>query len=238
MKTYVQLSIMLLVFTGILSLAPGSAAWNDETHLAVSKAAGYRKWYNSAGADLSKIKIGKLEGNNHYSNNPPGKTITASDALSQVNRYDTLDPDGHLYGAILASLRMYRAVTEKGKYGEYHMAFCAHYVADLSQPLHNTVYNAFNQENHKAIDRIVNEEALDNLDKITVSPVVITSERDLARHIAELANRSAKLGYELEAEGRMLTKNEAYRQLSLSVSLLKGILDYVRSGRAKLPGGS
>ena len=28
--------------------------WNDETHIAIAKAAGYKKWYNSTGADMAK----------------------------------------------------------------------------------------------------------------------------------------------------------------------------------------
>jgi len=34
-----------------LSIAFG---WHDETHLAVAKAAGYSKWYNAVGADMTK----------------------------------------------------------------------------------------------------------------------------------------------------------------------------------------
>jgi len=227
----------LVVFIGIVILASESDAWNDKTHLAVSKAAGYGKWYNSAGADLAKVKLGNVEGNNHYSNNPPGAIVTAEDVLSQASRYDTLDPDGHLYGAIVSSLRKYRAATAEGKYGEYHLAYCAHYVADLSQPLHNTVYNTFNQENHKPTDRIVDDGVLDNVEKILISPLVIGSEGDLARHIAALANRSVKLGYQLEAENRLPTKAEAYRQLGRSASLLRAILDYAGSQPAKQPAG-
>jgi hypothetical protein len=37
-----------------------------------------------------------------------------------------------------------------------------------------------------------------------------------------------KLGYRLEAENRMLTKEESYVQLGHSASLLKAILDYAR----------
>jgi len=39
-----------------------------------------------------------------------------------------------------------------------------------------------------------------------------------------------KLGYQLETENRMLTKEEAYIQLGYGASLLKAILDYVRKG--------
>ena len=46
-----------------------SMAWDDETHIAIAKVAGYRKWYNATGADIAKIKAGNTEGHNHYINN-------------------------------------------------------------------------------------------------------------------------------------------------------------------------
>ena len=48
------------------------------------------------------------------------------------------------------------------------------------------------------------------------------------REIARIANLSMKLGYRLEEENRMLSKEEAYAQIGHSASLLKAILDWVR----------
>ena len=95
-------------------------------------------------------------------------------------------------------------------------------------PLHNTAYDAFNRQHHTAMDGIVNDEVLDRLERIKVYPIVIRSEDDLVREIARIANLSMKLGYQLETENRMLSKEEAYVQLRHSASLLKGILDYLR----------
>jgi hypothetical protein len=141
----------------ILSLASSTVfGWHDETHLAVAKAAGYHKWYNSTGADMAKIKAGHVEGYNHFFDNPEGVKVTAEMVLDQVARYnDSQDDEVHLYGAIIASLREYRAAKSKGKYAEYHLAFCAHYIADLSQPLHNMPYDAFNRARHSAMDGTV-----------------------------------------------------------------------------------
>ena len=36
----------------------GSLAWNDETHIAIARAAGYEKWYNAAGVDMIKLPRG------------------------------------------------------------------------------------------------------------------------------------------------------------------------------------
>jgi len=47
--------------------------------------------------------------------------------------------------------------------------------------------------------------------------------------IARIANLSLRLGYQLESQDRLLTKEEAYVQLSHSASLLKAILDHAKA---------
>jgi hypothetical protein len=54
------------------------------------------------------------------------------------------------------------------------------------------------------------------------------AEEDPAREIARVANLSIVLGYRLEDENRVLTKEEAYQQLGHSASLFKGILEYTK----------
>ena len=212
----------------VLAIPTSSWAWHDETHLAIAKAAGYEKWYNAAGADITKTKAGDIEKKNHYVNNPPETVVTPEMVLEQVSLYNNPDDEkGHLYGAIIASIREYRNTTKTGKYAEYHLAFCAHYVGDLSMPLHNTLYNAFNRKNHTATDGIIENEVLNNLSMIKVYPITIESEADLAKEIARIANLSMELGYQLEKEGRMLSKEEAYVQISHSASLFKGILTWL-----------
>ncbi len=217
------------IFVLLLVSPDPSSAWHDETHLAIARAAGYQKWYNAAGPDIAKVKAGDKEGYNHYSNNPPDTAVTPKMVFDQVNRYDDpTDENGHLYGAIVASLRDYKSAKAQGKYGEYHLAYCAHYVGDLSMPLHNTLYNSFNRQHHTATDGIIEDEVLNHLERIKIYPIHIKSEDDLVKEIARIANLSMKLGYQLEAENRMLTKDEAYVQLGHSASLLKAVLDYTQ----------
>ena len=204
-----------------------SNAWDDETHIAIAKAAGYQKWYNATGADMTKIKAGEIEAHNHGVHNPPGKIVTPDMVLGQVEKYNKIEKDGHLYGATIASMRDYIKKRQRGKYGEYHLAFCSHYIGDLSQPLHNTLYNPFARKYHKKLDGIIDNEVLNNLQKIKIYPIIIHSEKDLAREIARIANISIKLGYKIGAENRPLSKEEAYRQISHSASLFKGILKFV-----------
>jgi len=212
----------------LVALSPSlSSAWYDETHIAIAKVAGYYKWFNACGADMAKLKAGVIEAHNHYVNNPPDRVVTPEMIMAQVEKYNQIDKDGHLYGAIIASLRDYIEEKKKGKYGEYHLAFCAHYVGDLSQPLHHTLYNYFKWKYHKKIDGIINNEVLENLRKIKTYPITIHSEKELAKEIARIANLSKEVGYKIEDENRLLTKEEAYTQISHSASLFKAILEYV-----------
>lgn len=228
MKRFVFLYIFL-VATFLSQCVPGIArAWNDETHLAIAKAAGYRKWFNAAGADMVKLKT-NIEGGNHYVNNSLSTVVTPAMVLAQADSYNRIDEKGHLYGAIIGAFREYVKDKKLGKYGEYHMGFCAHYVGDLSQPLHNIRYDEFNQKYHRLVDGAINDEVLDNLSRIALYSVVIHSEADLAGEIARVANLAIALANRLETENRMITKEEAYRQIGHSASLFRAILAYAKT---------
>jgi len=219
------ITISLLIVLLFPWYRTSSQAWHDETHIAIAKAAGYHKWFNATGADMAKLKAG--ERHSHYVNNYPDTTVTVAMVMDQSQKYNQIDENGHLYGAIIASLRDYIEAKKKGKYGEYHLAFCAHYLSDLSQPLHNIAYSVFNQKYHEQIDGIINDEVLENLNRIEIYPINIESEEDLARVIAQIANEAKELGYKLQEENRLLTKAEAFRQISRSASLFRGILNYL-----------
>jgi len=228
MKKTRSLIIGLLVVFFIAIFYGNSYPWHDETHIAIAKDTGYEKWFNATGADMAKLKAGDVEKQNHYVNNSRETTVTKEIALQQAENYNNpTDLMGHLYGAIIASVRDYLKAKDEGKYGEYHLAFCAHYVGDLSQPLHNTLYNSYNRKYHQTTDGIINDEVLDNVDKIKIYPIKIESEKDLANEIARIANLSLKIGYQIQDEKRLLSKDEAYEQISHSASLFKAILRYV-----------
>lgn len=159
--------IFFIFISFIITNLSTAFGWHDETHLAVAKAAGYNKWYNAVGADIAKIKAGSTEPYNHYFDNDSDIEVTPEIVLSQVNKYNNReDKEGHLYGAIIASLREYKKTVEAGKYPEYHIAFCAHYAGDLSQPLHNIPYDDFNKTHHVINDGLVENEVLKNITRI------------------------------------------------------------------------
>ncbi len=91
----------------------------------------------------------------------------------------------------------------------------------------NIENNSFNKKYHKDIDGIINDEVLDNLDKIKIYPIRIDSEETLAKEVANIGNLAIALGYKLEDENRILTKEEAYEPISHSASLFKAILGYL-----------
>jgi hypothetical protein len=164
--------------------------------LAISQASGYKKWYNSAAADMAKDKVQQVEQYNHWYNNIARVEITPEIVMSQVGRYnDSNDTEGHLYGAIIASLQEYEASRSSRKYADYNIAFTAHYIGDLSQPLHNIPYNDFNKSHHLNNDGIVENELASkksfknikrNMYKIKLSSK--SFERDLSVEIARIAN--------------------------------------------------
>lgn len=207
-----------------------SFAWNDETHLAVAKAAGYPKWFNAAGPDMIKVKAGKIEGANHYVNNERKALVTPAVVAAQIDRYNTPDREGHLYGAVIHAVRDYIEMRKRGKYGEYHLAFCAHYIGDLTMPLHNIKVSDYTKKTHKKMEAMVNDEGIEGLVAgIRMYPVEIDSEDAMKREVARVASLSIALGYRLEDENRLITKPEAYEQLSHAASLFKGVLTYVAS---------
>ena len=215
----------------ILNITTGTSwAWHDQTHIAIAKAAGYQYWYNAAGADITKIKAGTIEVKNHYFNNDNNAVVTTKTVLDQADRYNKPnDKEGHLYGAIISSLRDFRTTKSVDKYAGYHMAFAVHYIGDLSQPLHNISNDNFNRAHHSINDGIVEGEVLDKISEIQKNMYEIklrpsNFEEDLAKGIARIANISRVLGLKLKAENRDLTRKEAYAQLGHSASLLKAVL--------------
>lgn len=228
-----SLRIQSMIFLPVLFIITNLSTafgWHDETHLAIAQAAGYGKWYNAAGADIAKIKAGSKEPYNHYFDNDNNIEVTPEIVLSQSSRYDKpADKEGHLYGAIIGSLRQYEKTVQSGKYPEYHVAFCVHYLGDLSQPLHNIPYDEFNKTHHEINDGIVENEVLRNIDRIekNMYPINLrhdSFEEDLSREIARIANLSRTLGLKLKKGNRDMTKEEAYVQLGHSASLLRAVL--------------
>jgi hypothetical protein len=240
-----RMTLKIIIISCLLSLASQASAWNDKTHMAICKAAGFDMWYDCAGPDIAKIKAGNIESYNHWFNNTAEVEITPQMVMAQIERYNKrnkiLDPEGHLLGAIIASLRAYEKDLQSGKYALYHLVYCAHYIGDLTMPLHNIAYDDFNEYHHEVNDGIVEDTILNEPEKIAGHMYLITLskkdfEADLAREIARIANLSRKLGYKLRERKRDMTKQEAYVQLGHSASLLRAVLLHYNHGSKQAVG--
>jgi hypothetical protein len=152
------------------------------------------------------------------------------------------DPSGVLYWIIL---ELYQKM--KGKTGweyDYYLTNITHYVGDLSQPLHNFPYGdepasngksypeigLWNKEHHGEFDDALDSYLpLDKKDRKTlrslIHPVKVASTDDLKKEIAKVANSSIALANKCYSEKRIITKDEALRQVAMSVSLLKAIVE-------------
>ena len=74
---------------------------------------------------------------------------------------------------------------------------------------------------------MINDGILGNLEMVKVYDIEIKSEEDMAKEIARIANFSMAMGYKLEDEGRLLSREEAYQQISHSASLFRAVLRYL-----------
>jgi len=228
---YRGMSVMT-VFMVLFFNAAESYGWHDRTHLAIAQAAGFERWYSAAAPDVVKSRdvFKDIEEKNHYFNNNAERGVTAEMVLGQAERFNKPeDEEGHLYGAIIGSVRDYKELKGSGKYADYPLVFCAHYVGDLSMPLHNTPYDKFNKERHTVNDGIVECNALNNIGFIQRSTyeIKIESEGDLAAEIARIAETARKLGRKIRKENRNMSQAEAYTQIIHSASLFRAVLRYV-----------
>ncbi len=222
-------SIMASLFVG--ALPSELFAWHDRTHLAIAEAAGFDLWYSAAAPDVakSKVQFTAIESPNHYYNNEAGRKVDASMVLDQVERYNRPgDQEGHLYGAIIGSVKAFRTLRKTGKYARYPLVFCAHYIGDISIPLHNTPYYEFNRARHSINDGVIDGGVRDSVASIRqrMRPIVIRNEEDFALEIARVAESGRELGLKMRSENRDMTPGEAYIQVIRSASLLKAVLAY------------
>lgn len=225
-------SLLLLLLCFCQPFQPEARAWFDNTHITIAEAAGFDIWYSAAAPDVvkSKSQFYPVESPNHYFRNDAGRKVTKAMVLEQADRYDKPDDrEGHLYGAIIGSVRDYFSRRSSGRYARYSLIFCAHYVGDLSMPLHNTPMDEFNCTYHTINDGIIESSVRSNIGYMQrkMHPPYIDSEDALAREVAAVAESARRLGLQMRKENRIMTIEEAYEQAVSSVSLMRGILDWV-----------
>lgn len=231
---YALRAVILAVLFSFQPFQPEVAAWHDKTHLSIAEAAGFDLWYSAAAPDVAKSKtmFSPVESPNHYFNNSKERKVNQKMVQDQAGRYnDPEDKEGHLYGAIIASVRDYQSAKVQNKYANYPLVFCAHYCGDLSMPLHNTAYDQFNKDHHNINDGIIESTVRSRVAYIRsmMKPPVIRNEKDLAREIAVIAETARALGKKMRSENRDMTTEEAYTQVISSASLFNAILAWLGS---------
>ncbi len=234
--TALLLSLYLLPTTSAL-------AWTDQAHMAMGMAAGFRRFQNCAGIDISNTVaaingLPQTDEQAHFFNAPADYEITADDAYDQLqyigkSREDC--PDGYLLGAILHTVRLCKEKTESGAFDDEYYAVLLHYITDLSQPLHMTVYDDFNRSCHFACDDILSDAkakypvfaSVKLAKKLKVNDKLrFETEEELLEAVIELAGQSQELANNMRREQRNITRKEALLQVSRAATLGKAAMRY------------
>jgi hypothetical protein len=236
--------------------------WSCKTHLFIAREAGIANPHTACYPDLAKKENDGLLGPYHWHNAAPDAKIdadyidqfqvrddffvTSGSKESKPTKIRVPDPAGVLYWKIV---EIYR--TMKGSTGweyEYYLSHIAHYVGDLSQPLHNFPYGrdpagdgkpypeagAWAKRMHQDFDAALDPSlplsgAEAGRFTAMVKPPAILSIDDLKKEIARVANTAISLANACYSEKRVIGRDEALNQAAMSVSLLKAIAESTRS---------
>jgi hypothetical protein len=215
--------------------------WSSLTHTFIAQKAGVPNPQYANFPDLTRNENSSLLGPYQWHDASPN-TIVTPDYIDQyqiaVGDYVKVgsseskpikvrvpDHAGVLYWEIM---EIYKKM--KGKMGweyDYYLFNIAHYVGDLSQPLHNYPYGSdpasdgriyeeigtWAKENHKAFDDILDSSLpLDQKTEKTLDTLVdapsIKFLDDLKKEISKVANHFIALANKCYSEGRIITKDE------------------------------
>lgn len=256
-----SLNRIVITILSVLIFSTNAQAWSCKTHIFIAQEVGIKNPELACFPDLSKKENDTLLGPFHWHDAAPNTTVTPEyidqyqitegmyikvvSPESKPIKIKVPDPSGVLYWKIL---ELYQKI--KGRTGweyDYYMANIAHYVSDLSQPLHNFPYGdepasdgksypeigLWNKEHHGEFDDVLDSYLPLNTERSKIfhnmiTPTRITSIDDLKKEIAKIANSSIALANECYSEKRLITRDEALKQVAMSVSLLRAIIESTR----------
>jgi len=244
---------VLVIILMVFNFSPCAFGWSSETHIFIATEAGIKNPEVTCFPDLAREENIILAGPFHWHDAAP-TTIVTPDYIDQHQITEGMyvkvgapeskpikmkvpDPSGVLYWKIL---ELYQHM--KGRTGweyEYYLTNIAHYVGDLSQPLHNFPYadhpagdgkaypeiGFWAKEHHQQFDSVLDSFLpLTGKEKETfqkmINPIQIASVDDLKKEISKIANSAISLANKCYAEKRLLTKDEALRQIAVSVIIV------------------
>lgn len=249
---YFACAVLFTAFAG------DACAWSCRTHAFIAAQAGMKNPEAACIPDAARNDNRSLLTPFHYHNAAPGTAVTPEyikrHAVVQREYVPKDDPGGrplsilvpHPSGVLYWKLvDLYKKIGSAQYSFEYSYArmSIAHFIGDLSQPLHNYPHGnqraadgkayaeagLWAKENHAAFDNRY-DALLPRLGP--VAAIRIDSEDDLMREVARMANAAIVLADRCYRDGRRaMTDEEAASQVAQSVSLLKAVLESThRSG--------
>jgi hypothetical protein len=241
----------------VFNFSPSAFSWSPEAHIFIAAESGITHPEVTCFPDLTKEENITLAGPFHWHDAAPSTIVTpdyidryriTEERYIKVGSFEAQpvtvkipNPTGVLYWKIL-ELYQSMIVTTGWEY-EYCLTNVAHYVGDLSQPLHNYPYadnpasdgkpypeiGFWAKKYHQQFDTVLDpylpltgEEEQSFRSMIT--PIKIVSVDDLKKEISRIANTTISLANRCYAEMRPPAQDEALRQMAMSVSLLRAIM--------------
>lgn len=255
-KIIIQIILILFFFSN-------SYAWDCKTHSYIAKKAGLRVSEVACIPDIIRDELYDLLSPFHYHEASPD-TVVTPEYIDRFSIDETViemhgkkykisvpHPSGVLYWKILQIFEKMESLDKSIRDNllayEYHLYSIAHYVGDLSQPLHNFPYGEypasdgkvyaiegnFNRENHFKFDEsfsyhLKNNPQIDMMIDKAIKEINIRSKEDLKREISNIANAALKIANECVKDNRLPSEEELIQQVSWSISLIKAIIKATR----------
>lgn len=250
--------IYLIFLTLILLFYSYADAWDCLTHAYIAKKAGIKIPEAACMPDIIRDENYDLLAPMHYHNAAPNTVVTpeyidkyAIEELivnTDSRKVKILLPHqaGVLYWKIVNIYEKMKSLDKTKSDNrlayEYYLVTIAHYIGDLSQPLHNfpygdtqssdgRVYNDegnFNKEYHikfdEAFDSYIGKPQTEEKINRALKKIDISETEDLKKEISKIANSAIKIANQCYKEKRMPTEEELIEQISWSVSLLRAVI--------------
>ncbi len=243
----------------ILFFLTNSYAWDCKTHAYIAKKAGVRIPEAACMPDIIRDELYDLFEPLHYHDAAPDTEVTPEyidkfkikETMVNIDeknyRLEIPHPTGVLYWKIVELYNKMKSL-DKSKIDnalayEYYLFSIAHFIGDLSQPLHNFPYGnkqasdgkvyakegSFNKEYHLKFDEAFSNYLskypnINNKIDRALRQIQLNSTEDIKKEISEIANSAIKIANKCFNENRLPSEEELIHQISLSISLLKAII--------------
>ncbi|MEN2995199.1 MAG: hypothetical protein ABDH19_07650 [Thermodesulfovibrio sp.] len=254
-----RIRFVIVSFLLILIFFSTTYAWDCFTHAYIAKKAGIRIPEAACMPDIIREENYELFAPFHYHSASPDTVVTPEyiDKFNvkeenvlisgKIYKIKIPHPAGALYWKIVHLYEKIKSL-DKTKLEnllsyEYYLFSVAHYIGDLSQPLHNFPYGnspasdgniyeregSFNKEYHTKFDEAFSyylktypetEIKIDN----SIRHINISSKEDLKKEIAQIANSAIKIANKCFNENRLPKEEELITQISWAISLLRAVI--------------